>query len=190
MFCYCQSGQSFKECCALFIQGQHLPASAEQLMRSRFSAYCEGSAQAMQYLAQSYHPKSQAENPVSEITAFAKVAHFISLEIIQSSDPSLIPGPLQQQLSEWIDPEQDLYATVHFKARFIMHDKLHLLEESSRFIRSNQQWLYLDGAFTEHAPQKLSRNDSCPCRSGKKYKHCQPHLSAAHIAAQSALENG
>ena len=178
MLCYCQSGQQFSECCVSFIQGQRLPASAEQLMRSRFSAYCQGSVQAMQYVAQSYHPITQPNNPVSEIADFAKAAHFIRLEVIRASDEIAVPEQLRQVSGENAFGLPERYATVHFKVQFIMHDQLHLLEELSRFIRIGQQWFYLDGDLTDHPPKKLNRNDSCPCRSGKKYKHCSPHTPA------------
>lgn len=178
MNCYCQSGQKFRECCAPFIQSQQLPATAEQLMRSRFSAYCDRSVQAMQYLASSYHYLSQADNPVAEITAFANAAHFVSLEVIHASAEIALPEQLQYLTAQLANHGQVRFATVHFKVHFIMQDKLHLLEEISRFIRTDGQWSYLDGKLVESPAQKLSRNDSCPCRSGKKYKHCQPHLLA------------
>lgn len=178
MHCYCQSGQKFNECCAPYIQGLRLPAKAEQLMRSRFSAYCDGSANALLYLANSYHPLSQTDNPLSEITAFAKAAHFIRLEVISASDELALPEQLQH-LRSLTDATIRLHcATVHFKVYFILHDKLYLLEELSRFIQTNNQWSYLDGTLTDHPPLKLSRNDSCPCQSGKKYKHCHSHLPA------------
>lgn len=166
-------------------------------MRSRFSAYCDKSATAMHYLVNSYHPLSQAENPVHEITAFAKAAHFINLQVISVSDELSLPDSLYQLVSAFTAsaPANDgtasngigsddtvSYGTVHFKVQFIMHDKLHLLEENSRFIRTNQQWSYLDGTLVNHPPQKLSRNDSCPCQSGKKYKNCQQHrIAGQHI---------
>jgi len=178
MHCYCRSGQRFSDCCSPFIQGLRLPATAEQLMRSRFSAYCDGSADAIQYLASSYHPMSQADNPVSEISAFAKAAHFVYLEVINASAEIALPEQLQHVKIKHTVDQQLRFATVHFKVQFILHDKLHLLEELSRFIHSDHQWFYLDGTLTDHPPQKLSRNDNCPCRSGKKYKHCQPHLPA------------
>ncbi len=178
MNCYCQSGRNFSDCCRVFIQGQQLPATAVQLMRSRFSAYCDGSNTAVQYIANTYHPLSQAENPIDEITAFAKAAHFISLQVIDVSVELSLPADLQLLLSESPAGDSFSYGTVHFKVQFLMQDKLHLLEEKSRFIRTNLQWSYLDGTLYSHPPQKLSRNDSCPCQSGKKYKNCQPHQLA------------
>lgn len=177
MNCYCQSGQKLSDCCAPFIQGQRLPSTAEQLMRSRFSAYCDGSANAMQYLADSYHPLSQADNPMAEISAFAKAAHFVRLEVINASDELALPENLRY-IAEGTNHDQVRFATVHFKVQFIMHDKLHLLDEVSRFIRTKGRWSYLDGTLVDTSPLKLSRNESCPCRSGKKYKHCQQHLFA------------
>lgn len=178
MNCYCQSGSDFSDCCRVFILGQQLPDTAVQLMRSRFSSYCDGSNAALQYIANTYHPLSQAENPIHEITTFAKAAHFISLQVIDVSDELSLPEDLPQLLPKSSASDSLSYGTVHFKVQFIMQDKLHLLEEKSRFIRTNQQWSYLDGELFNHPPQKLSRNDSCPCQSGKKYKNCQPHKIA------------
>lgn len=178
MNCYCQSGRNFNDCCQLFIQGQQLPATAEQLMRSRFSAYCDGSDVAMHYVASSYHPLSQADNPVDEITAFSKATHFIGLQVIDVSDELLVPESLQQRLLDGAAGDTLSYGTVHFKVQFIMQDKLHLLEETSRFIKTNLCWSYLNGTLWDHPAQKLSRNDSCPCQSGKKYKNCRPHRIA------------
>jgi len=178
MKCYCQSGQNFKYCCQPFIQGQQLPVTAEQLMRSRFSAYCDGSDVALLYVTNSYHPLSQADNSVAEISAFAKAAHFITLQVIDVSDEVPLPESLQQLLPQVVVGHTLSYGTVHFKVQFIMQDKLHLLEEKSRFIRTDQRWSYLDGTLWDHPAQKLSRNDSCPCQSGKKYKNCRPHRAA------------
>lgn len=178
MKCYCQSGQNFSDCCQSFIHGNQLPITAEQLMRSRFSAYCDGTDVAIQYVAKSYHPLSQADNPVAEISAFAKAAHFVSLQVVAASAESPLPESLQQQLAEFAAGNPLSYGTVHFKVQFIMQDKLHLLEEKSRFIKTDQLWSYLDGTLWDHPARKLSRNDSCPCQSGKKYKNCRPHLVA------------
>lgn len=180
MNCYCQSGRSFSDCCQPFIQGQ-LPATAEQLMRSRFSAYCEGSDVAIHYLVNSYHPLTRHHNPAAEISAFAKAAHFIELQVLSASAVTAVPEQLRLVLADYCEGKQLQYATVHFKVQFIMQDKLQVLEENSRFINTNGQWAYLDGALVDHPALKLNRNDSCPCRSGKKYKNCRPHEIAGQI---------
>lgn len=184
MNCYCQSGRPFADCCQPFIQGQY-PTTAEQLMRSRFSAYCEGTDNAMIYLANSYHPCSRASNPVSEISAFAKAAHFIKLQVLNSSAIMALPESLQLTLGKEEAARHLQFATVHFKVQFIMQDKLHLLEENSRFICTGGQWTYLDGTLSNHPTFKISRNDSCPCGSGKKYKNCRPHQIAGQAVSDT-----
>lgn len=154
-------------------------------MRSRFSAYCEGSEIAIHYLANSYHPSSRVNNPIAEIAAFAKAAHFVELQVLGASDMMALPDQLQLQFRADHNAQQYQMAWVHFKVRFIMQDKLHLLEENSRFIYSDGRWTYLDGTLYDHPPVKLSRNDSCPCRSGKKYKQCRPHQIAGQKLAES-----
>mgnify|MGYP003342658194 CR=1 FL=1 len=42
MDCPCCSGKSYESCCAPVIRGQRKAASAEELMRSRYSAYALG----------------------------------------------------------------------------------------------------------------------------------------------------
>lgn len=45
------------------------------------------------------------------------------------------------------------------------------LEETSRFVKENGQWYYLDGQ-TQSGAYRPGRNEPCPCGSGKKYKRC------------------
>lgn len=177
MSCYCGSAQSFAFCCLPFIEGKQTPTTAEQLMRSRYSAYCVAH---VDYIHGSYHPSKQAENPPVDIAAFAKSANFIALTIL--------PTPVLPQTTALGNPEQGLETSsglvdgcinyVHFIARFIQHDKLQQLEEISRFVWQQQQWWYVDGQLLPQPVCKINRNDSCPCGSGKKYKLCQTHLAS------------
>lgn len=61
---------------------------------------------------------------------------------------------------------------VEFKAYFLDKDKLHCLNEASNFVRETGRWLYTDGEFKPKSVVKNSRNDPCPCGSGKKAKKC------------------
>ncbi|MCD4676693.1 MAG: hypothetical protein K8S18_11970, partial [Desulfobacula sp.] len=38
--CYCGSQKFYEECCFPFISGSLIPKNPEQLMRSRYSAFC------------------------------------------------------------------------------------------------------------------------------------------------------
>ncbi|QJX02375.1 hypothetical protein HML84_11710 [Alcanivorax sp. IO_7] len=46
-----------------------------------------------------------------------------------------------------------------------------VLEETSRFVREDGHWFYLDGDSTV-GNLKPGRNEPCPCGSGKKFKKC------------------
>jgi len=163
MSCYCGSPHDYNHCCAPFHQGSLHAATPEQLMRSRFSAYV---LQLVPYIARTYHSSKQSDQASAEIADFAQSAKFLSLQVIAASNAvSSVPAAEQAIDSGF----------VHFKVRFIVDDKLHLLEEHSRFLREQQIWSYLDGVLTAHPVLKISRNDLCPCGSGKKYKSCTAH---------------
>jgi SEC-C motif domain protein len=148
--CYCGSGEFFKQCCQPIINGLKAH-SAEQLMRSRYSAYAINDAQ---YLYHSYATTSQIEQSINDIASWAKQCHWISLTIHHCED----------------NPE---FSTVEFSATYIQKSKLYVLHELSKFIIENEHWRYLDGKIIKHQElHKLKRNDSCPCHSGKKFKQC------------------
>ena len=54
--CSCGSGQSFEKCCGRFIDGGQIPETAEQLMRSRYSAFV---AENEDYLLATWHPATR-----------------------------------------------------------------------------------------------------------------------------------
>lgn len=73
-----------------------------------------------------------------------------------------------------INDEQGI---VEFKAYYTDKksgiDSIH--HEKSTFLKSKGQWFYLNGKINPpetNLMKKVSRNDPCPCGSGKKYKKC------------------
>lgn len=155
MFCYCGSDKSFDTCCRLIIEGKTPASHCEQLMRSRYSAYCIKDSE---YLFRTYHLSKREENPIQDIKAFADSCHFLQL-IMHSSEQSGNEG------------------TVSFTFRYIQDNTLYEVSEVSRFLKT-EQWFYLDGKVIEHPKRKLGRNDLCPCLSGKKFKQCIVHLTS------------
>ncbi|MFT6190406.1 MAG: SEC-C motif-containing protein [Oleispira sp.] len=151
--CPCGSNERYSDCCEPLHQGTPA-ASAEVLMRSRFSAFA---LQLSDYLKTSWHPDTRPEQLTLE-----QGTEWKRLEILSASN----------------DKKQ---GTVHFKAYYLERNYLeqkeleqkqwHLLEETSKFLYENDHWFYHSG---DYQPQQLkpSRNDECPCGSGKKYKKC------------------
>jgi SEC-C motif-containing protein len=148
--CYCNNPASFDDCCRQIINGVKTASSAEQLMRSRYSAYCTKEAE---YILNTYALSQRSMHSIADILEFANEVNFIKLDIIHIHN----------------DSEYDY---VEFKAHYLVGDKHYQLHEQSRFILENESWKYLDGNLYDSPESKIGRNDMCPCKSGKKFKKC------------------
>jgi SEC-C motif domain protein len=134
------------------ISGSVSAETCEQLMRSRYSAYCQRD---IDYIYRTYHPSVQAANPKSALSAFAHNSHFTGLTVLLS----------EQNVHE---------GYVDFNIKYIQNNMLYKFHERSRFVFADA-WYYIDGVLTEQMPVKIGRNDLCPCGSGKKFKLCHIH---------------
>jgi len=149
--CPCGSKEPFKNCCQPFIQKTSNPITAEQLMRSRYSAYTIKDAQ---YIFDTYANKSQKEQSITDIKVWANEVNWLRLDVLEGNSTA--------------HPDQ-----VTFVALYLVENKLYSMSETSRFIIENEQWRYLDGELVEHKElSTIKRNDLCPCNSHKKYKKC------------------
>ncbi len=118
----------FAKCCGSFISGQQLPATAEQLMRSRYSAYTMADEA---YLRASWHASTR---PVDAIV-HDDGAKWLGLDVkrhVQHGDE----------------------ATVEFVARYRIDGRAHRMHEVSRFLREDGKWYYVDGTFPEKSKEK------------------------------------
>ena len=149
--CPCGSQLSYQQCCQPIISGSQAASSAEQLMRSRFSAF---SLKEVDYLMQSWAGQKRVETERSALQQWCEQTKFIRLDIIDHYDGS---HPCQ--------------AFVEFKATYLFNNKFEVLHETSEFIQAQNRWFYLDGN-TAVYPLAVGRNDLCPCQSGKKSKRC------------------
>jgi SEC-C motif-containing protein len=151
--CPCGSGKLFDACCGPALAEKRLPATAEELMRSRFTAHVIGD---YAYLHRTYLPTSQkpyVAEPVGEPIKWTRLA-------IHSHETGPKPAT----------------ATVDFSAYFDEQGSEQVLHEKSEFSRIGGKWLFARTLRQGPAPiksvVKAGRNDPCPCGSGKKYKHC------------------
>lgn len=122
--CPCGSGRGYDACCAPFHRGTALPATAEELMRSRYSAFAAGLAS---YLLATWHP---ATRPAS-------------LDL----DASVRWTALAVLATEGGGPE-DRRGTVEFRASFVEDGRERSLHEVSRFRRDEGRWQYVRGKAT------------------------------------------
>jgi len=95
-----------------------------------------------------------------------------------------ITGRFKELLESLADPEAGAYAEIE-AGLFEFYHPSSLAERRQKRLEKDEEKLYWDGEekvipvgyqVTEegviHSPQKVGRNDPCPCGSGKKYKKC------------------
>jgi SEC-C motif domain protein len=126
--CPCGTGSNYGACCGRLISGATQARTAEELMRSRYSAYALGE---LDYIFRTWHPKTRPEDvaPASGVT-------FAGLSIEE-----IVAG----------GPEDDL-GVVEFTARLRGPDGLAEMHERSRFSRRAGHWMYVDGAIPDVDP--------------------------------------
>lgn len=139
---------AFEDCCQLRLNGTIPASSPEELMRSRFTAFC---CEDDDYLVRTHKSNQSHVEQKSQLRESFKNTQWQSLRIIGCS---ISNGT----------------GTVEFAAFYLADGHPGQLHERSRFVKEDGYWFYLDGEIL--SPIKLNRNDPCRCGSGKKQKKC------------------
>lgn len=151
--CLCGSGQAYFACCGPFHNGEKRPDTAERLMRSRFAAYAKRN---VDYLLATWDAAKRPDN----IDFSKESAEWQKLQIINCKKGGI----------------KDSKGLVEFKAFYQQNGEDYFMHELSRFVKSEGQWLYLDGVIKAAgkvtASSNTGRNALCSCGSGKKFKRC------------------
>lgn len=119
--CPCLSGLPYAECCGPLHRGDAVAPTAEQLMRSRFSAFAVGDAD---YLRATWHPSTRPRS-----LELDPAQRWYRLDVLATSGG----GPF------------DTAGTVEFRASYRHPEGRGDLHEVSRFVREVGTWLYVDG---------------------------------------------
>jgi SEC-C motif-containing protein len=163
--CPCGTQTSFEHCCAPRLNGTAAAHTAEQLMRSRYTAHVLGD---IDYLVRTWHVVDPSEIDREAIRHWALSSDWRGLTVHHT----VKGGP------------EDAEGWVEFTAAYVEKpaadgsqlpatQTLKLHREKSYFIHKQGLWLYVEGeSVEEERVQKLGRNSPCPCGSGKKFKRC------------------
>jgi len=123
MVCPCQSAKKtpalFSNCCQKYIKGTDIPKTAEQLMRSRYSAFV---IENEPYLLNSWHSTTKPST-----VEFDPQTKWLGLKIISTD----------------MGKKTDQKGWVKFIARYKIGGKAHRLEEHSYFTRESERWRYV-----------------------------------------------
>jgi SEC-C motif-containing protein len=121
--CACGSGLAVTGCCGRWHADAPAP-TAEALMRSRYSAYVRGD---VDYLQATWHADTR---PDPALLAPDPATRWLGLEVKRAV-------------------EDGDTAVVEFVARFKVGGQPAVrLHETSRFVREDGRWFYVDGAFS------------------------------------------
>lgn len=161
MRCFCCSSKPFQACCEPFIKGDKTPVTAEQLMRSRFSAYATAQ---YAYILDTYTQEKQQGLSVDDLAQSAQGAKWFALQVHDAqSEESAEPNTSATLHSD----------TVEFTAFYFEDKKMYQLHETSNFRVENGAWRYHDGTLHDDCGKvKYGRNLPCVCGSNKKFKQC------------------
>lgn len=124
--CPCGSEKPFAFCCEPYIEGQKLPATAELLMRSRYTAFALG---AIDYLVDTTAPEKRNLIDRNIIAEQIQFTTWTGLTI----------------LNKEAGDKEDSRGIVEFEAAFETEEDQCILHERSKFYAENGEWFYIDG---------------------------------------------
>ncbi len=116
--CPCGSRQSYERCCQRWHGGEAAP-DAEALMRSRYTAYV---LKLEDYLLATWHPGTRPK----ELDLASAPRRWVGLKVLRHE-----AGAADAAL-------------VEFFARYKAGGRAHELHETSRFVREDGRWLYVE----------------------------------------------
>jgi SEC-C motif-containing protein len=123
--CPCGTQKPLRDCCLPFINGSNNPLTAEQLMRSRYSAHA---LLAIDYLWDTWSPEQRLRSSKDDILAWAESCDWLGLQILGTQQGGT----------------NDDTGIVEFIALFRQQGKMHQHHEVSQFKKILGKWLYVD----------------------------------------------
>ena len=148
--CPCGSLKRYQYCCQMYLSGKKSAETAEKLMRSRYTAFCQGD---VDYLIATRHPEHRKPSVRDELIKSIDNAKWLGLTIINTQKGK----------------KHDATGIVEFEAVYQVTEPGQL-HERSRFVKIDGQWFYVDG---DRLPGTTPKpKDPCWCKSGKKYRQC------------------
>ncbi|MXN65079.1 zinc chelation protein SecC [Stappia sp. GBMRC 2046] len=124
--CPCGSKRDYDACCGRFHSGEGVPETAEELMRSRYSAYVR---REMDYLEETLWPAKRRHFDKQAAERWATESAWVGLSVLKSEAGG----------------KDDARGTVLFIARFFAGGDMHEHRELSLFRKKSGRWYYVEG---------------------------------------------
>ena len=118
MKCPCNPAKKYSACCQKAHRDINTVTTAEQLMRSRYTAFVLAN---VNYLQKSHHSTTRpTKQEKRDLEKWTKSVKWLQLEILNTTED-----------------------TVEFKASFQENGTVQVIHENSKFCKENNHWVYL-----------------------------------------------
>lgn len=131
--CPCGTGENYGDCCALFVVAQEFPVTAEQCMRSRYTAYVLRNGD---HLFRTWHPRTRPDEIELEDVVWTGLTISRTLK------------------GEEYDTTGQVDFTAHWRLENGHQADLH---EVSNFEKRGRRWFYIDGDHHFHNVDAAAR---------------------------------
>lgn len=125
-YCPCGNNKTFLECCEPFINAKKLPETAEELMRSRYTAFTKGK---VDYILKTHEAGTRPAKERNKMLKWMNAVEWLGLAIL-STEKGL---------------KNDNSGMVEFRAIFIENGFTQALHEKSVFVKHKGAWMYANG---------------------------------------------
>ena len=159
--CYCGSQRPFSQCCEPYLVGERLAPTAESLMRSRYSAFCQGN---IDYLLATHHPDYRLPDDRTGLKRSVKSTRWQNLLVISKQKGQ---GRDNTGVVEFVAAYQSVGSIL--SAQPI--GPLQQMHERSQFIKKRTISGYIPKAQC-YRPISLSVLRAAGAAAAKKYKQC------------------
>lgn len=158
--CSCGSGVAYEACCEPVIEGKQPAATAEALMRARYTVYAKDR---IAFLGESLTDEQRSDFSEDDSRRWAESSEWLGLEIIRTEEGGAN------------DDAGEVEFIARFRERKSGEEQAH--HEKALFKKDAGAWLYdgfvpSKGHTVRRETPKIGRNDPCSCGSGKKFKKC------------------
>jgi SEC-C motif-containing protein len=124
--CFCGKNLAYEDCCGVLHSGKRMAQTAEELMRSRYSAFALAD---VDYILRTYAPETRPNSERMEIKQWAASVMWLGLQVLSTQKGK----------------QGDKDGRVKFKALYSEAGKIHEMIEDSFFRFEKGQWFYVDG---------------------------------------------
>ncbi len=165
--CLCGSKKLFSACCQPYVSGRANAPTAEALMRSRYSAFCQGN---IDYLLDTHRARKPDDR--ASLRQSVNSTEWVNLLVVSTKKgkPNDKTGVVEFVAAYRPKRLSIMQSLPNIGSSDKRADDLTQLHEKSRFVKEGERWFYTDGDILP--PYQPKRTQPCWCGSGKKFKQC------------------